>query len=148
MTVRPPTVDFVSLRAPNSLTTGLVEMLAVTMDVARCATSSPAASPTRLSPMNLSVVSSIREARFSRAPTIDGGTSPLFAIEPTDLPSLRMCASQPRPSAPSWEHSRCTSLNSSSSFFAIASFRAKESVVRGSRIVAAVEVPFATPLAS
>ena len=47
MTVRPPSVDFVSLRAPSNFTTLVVERLAVTTEVANCATSSasPAASP-------------------------------------------------------------------------------------------------------
>ena len=101
MTMRPPTVAFVSLRAPSNLTVLTVEMLAVTTDVANCETSSLAALPVRLSPMNVSAVSSMSEARFSRADTTDGGTSPLFAIEPLDLPSLKMCASQARPSSPS-----------------------------------------------
>jgi hypothetical protein len=79
--------------------------------------------------MKDSVVSSIKETKRSRPATTDGGTSPLFAIDPVDLPSLRMCDSHPRPSPPSWEHSRCTSWNSSASFVVIASFRAKASVV-------------------
>jgi len=54
MTVRPPMFVFVSLRAPSSLTTSMVLMLAVKTDVANCATSSPDASPVRLSPMKLS----------------------------------------------------------------------------------------------
>ena len=47
MTVRPPSVDFVSLRAPSNFTTLVVERLAVTTEVANCATSSPAASHAR-----------------------------------------------------------------------------------------------------
>ena len=147
MTVRPPMLVFVSLRAPNSLATTVALMLAVKMDVANCATSSLAVSPVRLSPMNFSAVSSIRDSMFSRPAVIDGGTSPLFAIEPMDLPSLRKCDSHARPSG-STAHSRCTSAISSSSFFATASFRKKDSVVSGLRIAAAVDMPLVGPLAS
>lgn len=97
--------------------------------------------------MNFSAVSSTRDARHSRLDTTDGGTSPLFAIVPLDLPSLRKCDSHARPSG-STAHSRCTSAISSSSFFATASFRKKDSVVSGLRIAAAVDMPLVGPLAS